>query len=261
MNPIVKLACAVLAAALASGAQGEVCRGQSPAQRLALVELYTSEGCSSCPPADDWLRTLKQSSAGRVTPIALHVDYWDSLGWKDRFASATFSARQREQASTDRRSFVYTPQVVVAGRDFGRWRSRDDFARAVARINASPARAQLSLELEPDAGGRVEAHARAVVPAPADRGDAALYLAVLENGLSSRVAAGENRGATLHHDFVARAWAGPVAIDAGGAAQASAAAAALASPAAMGALAFVQNRRTGEGLQSFELPLCSGAAR
>src|SRR4051794_5009755 len=72
------------------------CSADSPQHTLALVELYTSEGCSDCPPADRWLRSLKP---GSVVPIAFHVDYWDYIGWKDPFARAAFSARQRELAA------------------------------------------------------------------------------------------------------------------------------------------------------------------
>ena len=85
-----------------------------------LVELYTSEGCDSCPPADRWLQALGGggTAAGRIIPVAFHVDYWDYLGWKDRFASPRYSERQRALASAAKSTRVYTPQVVVAGRDF-----------------------------------------------------------------------------------------------------------------------------------------------
>ncbi|MFO1341227.1 MAG: DUF1223 domain-containing protein, partial [Burkholderiaceae bacterium] len=87
----------------------------------AIVELYTSEGCSSCPPADQWLATLPRD--GSVLALAFHVDYWDDLGWKDRFGSAAHSARQRSIQLPSGARFVYTPQVVVDGRDFPGWQS------------------------------------------------------------------------------------------------------------------------------------------
>ena len=87
-----------------------------------MVELYTSEGCNSCPPADRWLSTLKADPA--VVALAFHVDYWDRLGWKDRFASAAFTARQAAQQATNGARFSYTPQVVVDGRDRNDWSPR-----------------------------------------------------------------------------------------------------------------------------------------
>ena len=84
-----------------------------------MVELYTSEGCSSCPPADRWLSGLKGKPA--VVALSFHVDYWDRLGWKDRFSSAAYSQRQSQLQRTSGARYVYTPQVVVAGRDQPRW--------------------------------------------------------------------------------------------------------------------------------------------
>ena len=98
---------------------GPGCQAVSGPKRLQLVELYTSEGCSSCPPADRWLSTLK----GRpdVLAAAFHVAYWDHLGWRDRFASAAFTARQSQLQRSSGARHVYTPQVLVNGRDWRRW--------------------------------------------------------------------------------------------------------------------------------------------
>jgi hypothetical protein len=230
------------------------CTAKSGAATGALVELYTSEGCDSCPPADRWLSGLPAAGfgAGRVVPLALHVDYWDYIGWKDPFAKALFSARQREIAAIGRNRVVYTPQVVLAGKDFRGWPARSRFAEAVAAINAMPARAGIELAIE--AG---EIRAQAAVPRREDREDTALFVAVYENNLSNRVTAGENRGATLNHDFVVREWWGPLALDASGAA--SFARQAGAQPLANGGVAaFVQSRRSGEVLQALALPACKG---
>ena len=96
-----------------------------------MVELYTSEGCNSCPPADRWLSKLKADPA--VVALAFHVDYWDRLGWKDRFASAAFTARQAAQQASNGARFSYTPQVVVDGRD------RTDWSRATVSAPTRPA--------------------------------------------------------------------------------------------------------------------------
>jgi hypothetical protein len=242
---------AVLAASVVHAAPGE-CTARSGTATAALVELYTSEGCDSCPPADRWLSGLAAAGfgTGRVVPLALHVDYWDYIGWKDPFAQPLFAARQREIAAIGRTRVVYTPQVVLAGKDYRGWPARSRFAEAVAAINATPARAGIELAI-----GAGEIRAQANVPRPEDRADAALFVAAYENGLSNRVTAGENRGATLQHDYVARQWWGPLALDATGTAS-------IARPvsgqriASGGVAAFVQSRRTGEVLQALALPAC-----
>ena len=99
------------------GVQGAQCRASSPSTTTALVELYTSEGCDSCPPADRWLSSLgpRGFAPDRVVPIALHVDYWDYIGWKDPYARQAHSARQRKMAKLARAAMVYTPQVLLQG--------------------------------------------------------------------------------------------------------------------------------------------------
>ena len=99
------------------------CEANSPKHTVALVELFTSEGCSSCPPADRWLQNLPRQgySFDKVVPLSLHVGYWDHIGWKDPYAQQRFTDRQRNYASLRRSSSVYTPQIVLAGNDFRSW--------------------------------------------------------------------------------------------------------------------------------------------
>src|SRR5204863_7704463 len=138
---------AAFAAFSASAAQAEKCSARSGEKTAALVELYTSEGCNSCPPADRWLSSLgARYRAEVVVPLALHVDYWDYIGWKDPYAKREFSQRQRRLSQLQRASFVYTPQVLVHGTDF-RECSGAAFDRAVARLHAKPAGARLELEI------------------------------------------------------------------------------------------------------------------
>src|SRR5512146_2362025 len=109
MIPSLLLA-ASLAAAIPSAAPE--CSARSGAQSGALIELYTSEGCSSCPPADRWLGSLAATAdPARLSLLAFHVDYWDELGWPDRFAQAHFTARQRERVRAGGSTTIYTPQV------------------------------------------------------------------------------------------------------------------------------------------------------
>ena len=238
------------------------CAASSPAHAVALVELYTSEGCSSCPPADKWLRAMAREgyAAGKVAPLAFHVDYWDYIGWKDPYASNVYSQRQSQLARERRSTVVYTPQVMLAGADYRRWGSsgfRDD----VARINASPARAAIDLALVSQPDGRLEARAKARVPSGGDRAGARLHLALWQSGLSTQVGAGENRGALLQHDYVVRQWASPQPLAGDGAASAQVALTLPgAKPGLAGATAFVQNA-AGEVLQAWSLPLCEATGR
>src|SRR2546430_13929980 len=138
---------AVLAALFTAQAQAQKCSARSGERTAALVELYTSEGCGSCPPADRWLSGLGARGvvAQRVVPLSLHVDYWDYIGWKDPYAKGEFSARQRKLTQLQRSALVYTPQVLLQGRDFRRWGSAA-FDEAVTRINAQAPQAQDALQ-------------------------------------------------------------------------------------------------------------------
>ena len=173
LRSLVAVTAALAALAAALPARAGLCAAKSSPRTAALVELYTSEGCSSCPPADRWLSSLRQAgqTRGEVVPLALHVGYWDYIGWKDPYARPEFAARQRRIAALQHSSFVYTPQVVLQGRDFRGWGS-GAFERAVAKINARPAKAAISLSLEPLRDGvlKVEVAARVSEPgAPGSR--------------------------------------------------------------------------------------------
>ena len=196
---------ALAVAAVAAFAQtpslaADTCSVRSAATVPPVVELYTAEGCDSCPPADRWLSKLKADP--NVVALAFHVDYWDRLGWKDRFASAAFTARQAEQQASNGARFSYTPQVVVDGQD------RKDWPGIAAPLANRPA-APLDVQLLRD-GDRVTA---TVAATPRSPKRLAAYWAVTEQGHVTAVKAGENRGATLQHDYVVRdyqtvpAWA------------------------------------------------------
>ncbi|MFT3736805.1 MAG: DUF1223 domain-containing protein [Rhodocyclaceae bacterium] len=166
---------------------------------VALLELYTSEGCSSCPPADRWLSLLGANAKLRanVVPLAFHVPYWDYIGWKDRFASPQFEQRQRQAAQQRRSPTVYTPQVLFNGVNLGDW-YRGGLDRALAQLAATAPRAMLTLSTNREAGDLVVSLSG---QAPAR---SKLWLARYENGLSSSVKTGENAGVLLRHDQVVR---------------------------------------------------------
>jgi hypothetical protein len=189
-KPLIALAAGLAAAtALAD----EACSVRTGAERNAVVELYTSEGCNSCPPADRWLQTIKPGHG--VVALAFHVDYWDRLGWVDRFASARYTARQYERQAPSGARFVYTPQVLLDGRDWRGW-------PATPARPAAPAPVQLLLQRNgPGVQAEVSPREGAVLPA-----QLSAYWAVVEDGHVSQVKAGENVGATLHHDHVVRRY-------------------------------------------------------
>jgi hypothetical protein len=166
-------------------------------RQVSLLELYTSEGCSSCPPADRWLSKLKSDTRlwREVVPVAFHVDYWDYLGWPDRFASAVFGARQRQYAQHGFIRTVYTPGLILNGKEWRGW-----FLRPQLRLDPGAEVGQLTLRLDSE---RTEARFTAKQNLP-DRLD--MHLAVLGFGLSTQVQDGENQGRTLTHDFVVLAY-------------------------------------------------------
>lgn len=250
------IALVALLAALDVGAAA--CSAESGERTAALVELYTSEGCDSCPPADRWLSGLGARGyvPQRVVPLALHVDYWDYIGWKDPYAQRQFSGRQRKLTQMQRLAFVYTPQVMLQGRDFRHWRGAA-FDREVERINATVAKARLRLEITEVGPQALTVHARAELLSGALQDAGALYLAAYESKLSSAVTAGENRGHTLAHDYVVLEWLGPFAFDAAGRHAARRVLPLLPKgvPANSGVVGFVQDRRSLEVLQALMLPL------
>ncbi|HEV2220287.1 MAG TPA: DUF1223 domain-containing protein [Casimicrobiaceae bacterium] len=203
-------------------AAAPACHAASGAATRPLVELYTSEGCSDCPPADRWLSSTFRDAAPRpdgaraatisgAVAIALHVDYWDRLGWTDRFASHANTLRQYAAMHADGASFVYTPQVLLQGHDFPGW-SGTGIQAALATAAARPAQAALSLEASL-AGSRVTVVADSQVVDTALRNDLALHVAYVDSGLHSDVRAGENRGHRLTHDHVVRSLASSDAHD------------------------------------------------
>jgi len=240
----------------ALAAPGLACSATTGASTIPLVELYTSEGCDSCPPADRWLRSTfaPQAGAARASVLAFHVDYWDSLGWRDRFADPAYARRQQAMVRAAGGHTSYTPQLLVQGRDRGLWRSGaisevlDDLARTKAK-----ARITLSAQEQADA---IVVDMKAEAPGMRTS-DLVAYVALTESGLASTVTGGENAGARLMHDHVVRAFAAAPDFDASGDSKGTVR---VQVPRERGThptvVAFVQHRRTGEIVQSLTLPLC-----
>lgn len=168
------------------------------APRPVIVELFTSEGCSSCPPSDEVLRRLEAQPPPGVEVIALglHLDYWDSLGWRDRFSEAAFTARQGVYARAFQQSSVYTPEMVVDGR-VGFVGSKETKVAEVLQEAAKQPTVPITLKFE---NGALSIH----LPEPVALKGAKLWLAITEDGLSDVVMAGENEGRRIRHAAVVR---------------------------------------------------------
>jgi hypothetical protein len=200
------LTLAIASADPATAATPPACRARSGALTVPLVELYTSEGCSSCPPADRWF--ARSAGNPEANWLAFHVDYWDELGWRDRFATRAHTRRQRDRAWAWSSATIYTPQVMLGTSIHAPWRSPPEFAAQLAAARA-PARAGIALRLRPLGGDRWEAKVSAAPVAAAHGTEALLWLARYEDAQSTQVRAGENRGASLRHERVVRQLWGP----------------------------------------------------
>jgi hypothetical protein len=176
-----------------------------------VVELFTSEGCSSCPPADEVLSKLDKSQPIQgVEVIALgeHVDYWNKLGWIDPYSTADFSRRQSRYSDAFNQNSVYTPQMIVDGRDEFAGGNMDRARAAIARAAQSPKASIQLLSCDnsnaPNSGAvKLSVHVRDL-PHVTDGDTAEVLLAVTENNLRSEVARGENAGRYLRHSAVVR---------------------------------------------------------
>jgi len=235
----------------ADASAAPACVAQSGVQRTVLLELYTSEGCDSCPPADRRLSQLKTQAdtAGRVVPLAFHVDYWDRLGWVDRFASAQYTQRQQAMASLAKSRLVYTPQFLRNGRD---WRSAGSPLDGVGAAASGP---RIMLELGVPTTGPLALNGEI----SAANAGAEVWLALYENNLESQVRAGENSGKTLRHDYVVRRLIGPLAPDQGGRVSLRQQLALDAGwkRADLGVVVFVQDKNSGEILQALQRHSCA----
>lgn len=163
----------------------------SGTKQAQLVELYTSEGCSSCPPADKWLSSLKDNPTlfKNIIPVALHVDYWDYIGWEDPFASPKHTQRQRNYAKQGHISQIYTPSFVVDNTEWRQWFRGQRTLPVSHKISS-----ELDVLLSDD---------NILNVTYSDDRNTELHVTYLGMGLTTQVKAGENRNRLLHHDFVA----------------------------------------------------------
>ena len=174
---------------VAGMAQADPLLLNSGKSQVTLLELYTSQGCSSCPPAERWLNELTDSDElwTRIVPVALHVDYWDYIGWEDPFAIPANSERQRSYAQHNRARTVYTPGLFVDGREWRGW---------IYRLSPRASRREPGVLFASIENGQLQASF------PADGTELELHVAVLGFDIATQVKRGENRNQTLRQEFV-----------------------------------------------------------
>jgi len=250
----------LLVTAAAAVVAAPALRSAEPLPAPVVVELFTSQGCSSCPPADRLLARLARESSGAVMPLAFHVDYWNHGGWSDPFSSAAWTARQ---ALYDQRLHAteYTPQAVVDGETELVGSREAELRSAIADAARRPA-AKLELSLAPS-GQSVVVAVGVTVPPELEGRKFDLMLAVTENGLETRVVGGENGGQTLHDDAVVRTFRRIGRIHGAQAAPRFTETVKLApewSRPNLSVVAFLQDRSTLEILGGAAAPLASSAA-
>ena len=246
----------VILTAITGASHAATCAAESADHRIAVLELYTSEGCNSCPPADRWLNSLQDRGfdARRVIPLAFHVDYWDYIGWSDRFADPAYSQRQRSMADRNDASFVYTPQFMLDGRDFRNPWAAGKLSVTLQSINSQPS--PLRMRLQQSTAAQTVRVSLKVTNAAAQ--SARVYVVLFENGLHSEVKAGENAGKKLYHEYVVRELSDAVAVGPGKT---------LthkividlppdSQPLRLGLAAFAENAVSGATMQAMSVPLC-----
>jgi len=172
-------------------------------RKTVVVELFTSEGCSSCPPADELLGHLRQELSAKniqVIPLGFHVDYWDGLGWKDRFSSAGFTQRQEQYARALKVDGPYTPEMVVDGAVEFVGNNAGLAQQAIRQEASQPEVATVKIS----STGADQLNIQVKGASGSSSGNALVMLAITEDNLSTQVGSGENGGRTLHHAAVVR---------------------------------------------------------
>ena len=180
-------------------------------QTMAVLELYTSEGCSSCPPAEKYLHQLSDEHGNdkKFIPLAFHVDYWDYIGWEDPFAQSEFSERQKAGAVRNELKSIYTPQFVLHGKDF---RAHRNIPKAIDIINEIEPAIDLSVAASLNNSRTLETEVTLNSIHTTDLLHADIRIIITENNLRSHIQDGENAGLKIRHDHVVRHMTEPLKI-------------------------------------------------
>lgn len=218
-SSILRCAAAIVAVVAAAGC-ASVHGGSEPSQPMTaaadpaaapaagapvVVELFTSQGCSSCPPADRLLSAVGSDASlrGRVIPLAFHVDYWNSIGWEDPFSSEVWTSRQSEYQRAFKTDSVYTPQAVVNGRAQLVGSDEGALRKAIAETASGPT-GRLKVTTSAAEAGTIAVDVAAETPAALDAKSVEAVVVLYESGLVTSVKRGENNGRELHDDYVVR---------------------------------------------------------
>ena len=197
------IALATLSLFTSGQSYAETFKASSTKHPVALIELYTSQGCSSCPPAEEWLGNLENIGIHnkQAVPLALHVDYWDYIGWQDQFAQKYFTARQYQYRKTNHSASVYTPQIMFNGNDV----RRVTLNNSLTELRSKNAAVAFNLEAKTVGENRVK------LAIDFDRIDpiaknSKVVVVLAENNLVGDIKTGENAGRKLKHNHVVRVW-------------------------------------------------------
>lgn len=212
MHKFVFILAASLAIVSTSLSAEEIRSIVSPAHRIALLELYTSEGCNSCPPAEKWLGQLEGKGYGsdKVIPITLHVDYWDYLGWRDIYADPRHSQRQQQHVLRNSLSTAYTPQLILDGKNL---RPSRLLASRLKKINSDTAEVEIRLSASPIKNNQLTVTSHIISAKTGLSRAEKLFLVLVEDDINSKIKAGENAGRTLKHHSVTRSFLNPVPLN------------------------------------------------
>ena len=183
---------------------------ESGEQQIAVLELFTSEGCGLCPAADRWVHNLPSQGIDEknLIVLAFHIDYLnEQKGWIDQFASPVFSDRQRQLAQLNLYQSVYTPEFVISGEVIHNWEKH--VKKVVRAVNGFEPEVDISLKVEEQENKQLKIDSIIRVQGNENRQYSALYLAVIEDNITSKVNGGDNRGATFNHQNLVRKWLGP----------------------------------------------------
>ncbi len=190
----------------------DVLTAKSQPGKTAVLELYTSEGCSSCPPADKWLSSLKPhlSKDIHVVPLAFHVDYWNYLGWEDAYSDALYTKRQRELGALNSQRTIYTPGFYLNANET---RGIRKILNRIQKDNKSDSEWSLGMSATKSGTESVTLAVNGMVNGDGSAAKPKIFIALYENDIVRAIERGENTGKTLTHDFVVRHWQGPLKAD------------------------------------------------
>ena len=181
--------------------------GVSPPTKNVLVELFTSDGCDSCPPANHWMSEVVQKGDARIVPVSMHVTYWNHLGWKDPASNLYFDKKQEGYSKLGLARFSYTPAVFLSGAEWSGWRNND--ISKIKSLNQQPALLKIEVKADIVEERNVKMDIQ-VSTHEKEKGASTLrskqFVYLYEDGVIDKPNAGELKGATLRHDHVIKAW-------------------------------------------------------